>query len=90
MKYAVEIVSGAMIYIQSFVKIGSGIQKLKGEGGFPDKYKVLKSYKPTLIFENKGSRVKYKGTCVAVSELHLSVTNTKKQEDIKGVRYDSQ
>jgi hypothetical protein len=28
MKYAVDIGSGAMIYIPSFVKIGSGIQKL--------------------------------------------------------------
>jgi hypothetical protein len=27
-KYAVEIGSGAMIYIPSFIKIGSGIQKL--------------------------------------------------------------
>jgi hypothetical protein len=28
MKYAVEMVSGAMIYIPSFTKTGSGIQKL--------------------------------------------------------------
>jgi hypothetical protein len=28
MKYVVEIGSGAMIYIPSFIKIGSGIQKL--------------------------------------------------------------
>jgi Uri superfamily endonuclease len=30
MKYAVEMGSGAMIYIQSFIMIGSGIQKLTG------------------------------------------------------------
>jgi hypothetical protein len=30
MKYAVETGSGAMIYIPSFLKIGSGIQKLMG------------------------------------------------------------
>jgi hypothetical protein len=30
MKYAVEMSSGAMIYIPSFKKIGSGIQKLVG------------------------------------------------------------
>jgi hypothetical protein len=30
MKYAVEMASGAMIYITSFTNIGSGIQKLKG------------------------------------------------------------
>jgi hypothetical protein len=28
MKYAVEVGSGATIYIPSFIKIGSGIQKL--------------------------------------------------------------
>jgi hypothetical protein len=28
MKYAVEMASGAMIYIPSFIKIGSGIQNL--------------------------------------------------------------
>jgi hypothetical protein len=30
MKYAVEMGSGAMIYIPSFIKIASGIQKLMG------------------------------------------------------------
>jgi hypothetical protein len=30
MKYAVEMSSGAMIYIPSFIKIGSAIQKLIG------------------------------------------------------------
>jgi hypothetical protein len=33
MKYAVEMSSGAMIYIPSSVKTGSGIQKLIGGGG---------------------------------------------------------
>jgi hypothetical protein len=33
MKYAVEMGSDAMIYIPSFIRIGSGIQKLIG-GGF--------------------------------------------------------
>jgi hypothetical protein len=32
MKYAFEMGSGAMIYIPSFIKIGSGIQKLMGRG----------------------------------------------------------
>jgi hypothetical protein len=32
MKYANEMVSGAMVYILSFIKIGSGIQKIiKGD-----------------------------------------------------------
>jgi hypothetical protein len=30
MKYAVEMGSGAMIYIPNFIKVGSGIQKLIG------------------------------------------------------------
>jgi hypothetical protein len=30
MKYAVEMGSGTMIYIPSFINIDSGIQKLKG------------------------------------------------------------
>jgi hypothetical protein len=32
MKYATELGSGAMIYIPSFIKIGSGIQNLMGVG----------------------------------------------------------
>jgi hypothetical protein len=32
MKYAVEMGSGAMIYLSRFIKIGSGIQKLTGGG----------------------------------------------------------
>jgi hypothetical protein len=32
MKYAVKMGSNAMIYMQSFIKIGSGIQKLMGVG----------------------------------------------------------
>jgi hypothetical protein len=30
MKYTVEMGSGAMIYVESFIMIGSGIQKLIG------------------------------------------------------------
>jgi hypothetical protein len=30
MKYVIEMGSGAMIYISSFIKIGSGIHKLTG------------------------------------------------------------
>jgi hypothetical protein len=33
MKYAVEMGSGAVIYIPYFIKIGSGIQKLMGRWG---------------------------------------------------------
>jgi hypothetical protein len=31
MKYAVEMGSGAVIYIPSFIKIGSGIQRYKSD-----------------------------------------------------------
>jgi hypothetical protein len=34
MKWAVEIGSGALIYMPSFIKIGSRIRKLMGEGGY--------------------------------------------------------
>jgi hypothetical protein len=40
MKYAVEMGSGAMIYIPSFIKIGSGIQKLI-EGGFTGTIEII-------------------------------------------------
>jgi hypothetical protein len=36
MKYSVEMGSGAVIYVPSFVKIGSGIQKLIGEDTHTD------------------------------------------------------
>jgi hypothetical protein len=44
MKYAVEMGSGSMIYIPSFVKIGSGVQKLVG--GYTDSLAYLK---PTFM-----------------------------------------
>jgi hypothetical protein len=45
-----------MIYILSFIKIGSGIQKLIG--GCPDKQTRWRAHKATLIFKNKESRLK--------------------------------
>jgi hypothetical protein len=50
MKYAVEMGSGAMIYIPSFIKIGSAIQKLIGV----DTQTAWKSHKPTFIFSKYG------------------------------------
>jgi hypothetical protein len=58
MKCADEMGSGAMIYIPSFINIGSGIQKLTGGGGFREKQAVWRSHNPTYIFQNKGSRLK--------------------------------
>jgi hypothetical protein len=38
MKYPVDMGSGAMMYIPSFIKFGSSIQKLLGRGwGFTDR-----------------------------------------------------
>jgi hypothetical protein len=41
MKYAIEMGSGAMIYILSFIKIGSDIQR----GGYTDTQKRRRSHK---------------------------------------------
>jgi hypothetical protein len=49
MKYTVEMGSGAMIYIPSFIKIGSGIQKLIG--GF--KYTEHGDSTSLLLFSSK-------------------------------------
>jgi hypothetical protein len=50
--------SGAVIYIPSLIKIGSGIEKLIG--GYTDKHTQTAtwSHKPTLFFQNKESRLK--------------------------------
>jgi hypothetical protein len=45
MKYAVVMGSGAMIYIPSFIKTGSGIQKLIRR----DTQTAWRSHKPTFI-----------------------------------------
>jgi hypothetical protein len=51
MKYTIHMSSDAMIYIPSFIKNGSGIQKLIGGGGrFTDTQTAWKSCKPPLIF----------------------------------------
>jgi hypothetical protein len=47
-KYAVGMGSGAMIYIRSFIKTGSGIQKLMG--GYTDTQTARLFHKPTFIF----------------------------------------
>jgi hypothetical protein len=58
MKYAVKISSGAMIYIPSCIKIGSGIQKLMRGFTDRDRQTAWRSHKPTLIFfQNKESRL---------------------------------
>jgi hypothetical protein len=57
MKYAVETASGAMIYITSFIKIGSSIQKLiKGDTQTHRQHDDLISL--LLFFQNKESMLK--------------------------------
>jgi hypothetical protein len=57
MKYAVEMGPGAMIYIPSFVKNGSGIQKLIR--GYREKQTAWRLHKPTFyFFQNKKGRLK--------------------------------
>jgi hypothetical protein len=54
MKYAVEMGSGAMVYTPSFMKIGSGIQKLIGGGGeFTYPQTAFWSNNPSCIFFSK-------------------------------------
>jgi hypothetical protein len=54
MKYAVEVGSGAMMYIPGFLNIGSGIRKLMGAG---DTETIRRSRKPILEEEENVSRV---------------------------------
>jgi hypothetical protein len=54
MKYAVEMGSGAMIYIPSFIKIGSGIQKLIGgdsqtQRQYGDHISLLYESRPKMV-----------------------------------------
>jgi hypothetical protein len=49
MKYAVQVGLDAMIYIPSFIKFGSGIQKLLWGGGDTQTHRQGRtSHKPTL------------------------------------------
>jgi hypothetical protein len=58
MKYAVEMGSGAMIYIPSFIKIGSGIQKLMGGIHIQTHRQQGDLINLLLFFRNKESRLK--------------------------------
>jgi hypothetical protein len=57
MKYAVEMGSGAMIYIPSFVQNGSGIQKLI-TGDSQTHRQHGNRISPLLFFQNKESRLR--------------------------------
>jgi hypothetical protein len=57
-KYAIEMGSGVMIYIPSFIKIGSGIRKLMGGGGTQIHIQHGDLIILLLFFQNKESRLK--------------------------------
>jgi hypothetical protein len=59
MEYAVEMESRAMIYIQRFMKVGSGIRKLMGRG-YTQTYGQHDDLISRLLFsQNKESRLKH-------------------------------
>jgi hypothetical protein len=59
MKYAVGMGSSAMIHIPSFIKIGSGIQKLVGVEGDSQQHRQHGDCLSLLFFfQNKESRLK--------------------------------
>jgi hypothetical protein len=61
MNHVVELGSGAMIYVQNFIKIGSGIQPLLGEGGdTPSHRQQCDLISLICIFLNKERRLKNK------------------------------
>jgi hypothetical protein len=60
MKYTVEVGSGAVIYVPSFIKIDSGIQKLIGRDSKTRRDTDLISL--FLFFRNKESMLKQEGT----------------------------
>jgi hypothetical protein len=55
MKYAVEMASADMIYIPSFIKIGSGIQKLRRTQARRHQGDLISLL---LFFQNEESRLK--------------------------------
>jgi hypothetical protein len=56
MNYVVNMGSGDMTYVHNIIKIGSGIQKLLAEIRI-DTQTARWSHNPTLIFQNKESRL---------------------------------
>jgi hypothetical protein len=62
MKYAVEMGSAGMIYIPSFIKTGSGIQKLMERTGADSRKHRQRGDRISLLlfFQNKESRLKFR------------------------------
>jgi hypothetical protein len=65
--------SGAVIYVPSFIKIGSGIQKLIGR----DTQTATWSHNPTLFYQNKESGLKSRDReIVSESCKHMVLVHT--------------
>jgi hypothetical protein len=50
--------SGAVIYVPSFIKFGSGVQRLIGGDTHTHTRTATRSHKATLFFQNEESRLK--------------------------------
>jgi hypothetical protein len=57
MKYAVEMSSGAMVYVPSFIKIGSGIQKFVRRDSLVHRQHGDLISLLLFLFQNKESRL---------------------------------
>jgi hypothetical protein len=74
MKYSVEMGSSTMIYIPSFIKIGSGIQKLIwGNARAHTQHSDLISL--LLFFQNKESKLKMTTNCLCFTSMRKDKTN---------------
>jgi hypothetical protein len=62
MKYVVKMGSGAMIYIPSFLKIGSDIHKLRGRNSQTHRQLRVRTCLRSF-YQNKKSRLKRKEMC---------------------------
>jgi hypothetical protein len=60
MKYAVEMGSGAMIYIQNSIKVDSGIHESMGRGNSQTDSQTTawRSHKPTFTLQSKENKLK--------------------------------
>jgi hypothetical protein len=74
MKYATEMGSGAMIYMPSLIKIGSGIKKLMGGGNTHTDTQMHRQDGESIsqlsfVFQNKESRLKNEALKVMLQQV---------------------